>query len=112
MDGTEFDFQQPRSVGETVLNICYLHPSRDADGKLRVRLSDSAAQTALTVWMDASFDYVVLYSGDPLPDDHRRKSLAIEPMTCGADAFNHAEWGLVTLVPGETLTGSWGVEAE
>ncbi len=112
VDGTEFDFRQPSPIGATVLNICYLDPSRDPDGKLRIRLSDSAAQTAVTVWMDAAFDYVVLYSGDPLPDDHRRKSLAIEPMTCGADAFNHAEWGLVTLVPGETLTGRWGVGAE
>lgn len=109
VDGTEFDFRQPRPVGETVLNICYLHPARDADGRLRIRLAGSDAQKAVTVWMDTAFDYVVLYSGDPLPDDHRRKSLAIEPMTCGADAFNHAEWGLVTLVPGETLTGSWGV---
>lgn len=112
VDGTEFDFRQPRVLGETVLNICYLAPQRDADGLLRIRLSDSTAQTAVTVWMDAAFDYAVLYSGDPLPDDHRRKSLAIEPMTCGADAFNHAEWGLVTLVPGETQTGRWGVGIE
>ena len=75
-------------------------------------MAGSAAQKAVTVWMDAAFEYVGLYSGDPLPDDHRRKSLAIEPMTCGADAFNHAEWGLVTLVPGETLAGTWGVAAE
>ena len=114
--GTEFDFRQPRPIGETVLNICYLHPTRDADGRLRLRLSGSAAQKAgspahktVTVWMDKAFDYVVLYSGDPLPAEHRRKSLAIEPMTCGADAFNHPDWGLVTLVPGETLAGSWGV---
>jgi galactose mutarotase-like enzyme len=30
-------------------------------------------------------------------------------MTCGSDAFNHPEWGLRTLAPGETLAGSWGV---
>ena len=111
VDGTKFDFRQPRLVGDTVLNICYLQPLRDPDGLLRIRLSDGAAQTAaVTVWMDTAFDYVVLYSGDPLPDSHRRKSLAIEPMTCGADAFNHSEWGLTTLVPGETLVGRWGVE--
>ena len=108
--GTEFDFQQPRPLGKTVLNICYLQPQRDPDGLLRIRLS--AEDKAATVWMDAAFDFVVLYSGDPLPPDHSRRALAIEPMTCGADAFNHPEWGLVTLVPGETLTGSWGVTAE
>ena len=111
VDGTRFDFRQPRVLGDTVLNVCYLHPIRDPDGLLRIRLSNSTAQTALTVWMDTAFDYIVLYSGDPLPESHRRKSLAIEPMTCGADAFNHAEWGLTTLVPGETLVGRWGVGA-
>ena len=110
VDGTAFDFRTPRPVGEVVLNICYLHPQRGPDGLLRVRLSNH--ERAATVWMDAAYDYAVLYSGDPLPDSHRRRSLAIEPMTCGADGFNHADWGLVTLVPGETLTGTWGVSAE
>ncbi len=109
--GSEFDFRQPRPVGGTVLNICYVQPVRDPDGLLRVRVS-GGGQNAVTVWMDAAFDYAVLYSGDPLPDDHRRRSLAIEPMTCGADAFNHPAWGLTTLVPGETLTGAWGVTTE
>lgn len=108
--GTEFDFRQPRPIGETVLNICYLQPQRDPDGLLRIRLSTEGK--AATVWMDAAFDYAVLYSGDPLPEGHSRRSLAIEPMTCGADAFNHPDWGLAALVPGETLTGSWGVTAE
>ena len=112
VEGTPFDFRQPRPVGGTVLNICYLHPDRDTDGRLRVRLSDPETPKAVTVWMDAAFDYVVLYSGDPLPPDHSRRALAIEPMTCGADAFNHPDWGLTALAPGKTLTGRWGVSAE
>ena len=63
----------------------------------------------LAVWMDEAFDFVVLYSGDPLPPAHRRRALAIEPMTCGSDAFNHPEWGLRALAPGDSFTGSWGV---
>ncbi len=112
VSGTPFDFQQPRPIGETVLNTCFLQPQRDADGLLRVRLSDAETQKSVTVWMDAAFDYVVLYSGDPLPDGHSRRALAIEPMTCGSDAFNHPSWGLAALAPGETLAGSWGVSAE
>ena len=110
--GTEFDFRQPRTIDPTVLNTCFVQPQRDADGRLRIRLSDSETQKSATVWMDGAFNYVVLYSGDPLPEDHRRRALAIEPMTCGSDAFNHPEWGLVTLMPGETLSGAWGVTAE
>ena len=112
VENTPYDFRQPRPVGETVLNLCYLEPLRDADGLLRIKLSAADTERAVTVWMDDAFDYVVLYSGDPLPPSHSRRALAIEPMTCGADAFNHPEWGLTTLVPGETLTGAWGVSAE
>ena len=112
VEGTPLDFRQPRPLGSTVFNTCYLQPTRDPDGHLRIRLADPATGRALAVWMDAAFDYVVLYSGDPLPEDHRRRALAIEPMTCGADAFNHPEWGLASLVPGETLSGAWGVMVE
>ena len=112
VEGTPLDFRQPRPLGETVLNTCYVQPKRDTDGRLRIRLSDTQTGKSVTVWMDSAFDYVVLYSGDPLPESHRRRALAIEPMTCGADAFNHPEWGLVTLLPGEALSGNWGVTAE
>lgn len=112
VDDTGFDFRQPHPLGGTVFNTCYLQPTRDPDGHVRIRLSDSATGKSLVVWLDSAFDYVVLYSGDPLPDEHRRRSLAIEPMTCGSDAFNHPEWGLADLKPGETLSGTWGVTAE
>ena len=112
VDGTALDFRQPHPIGGTVFNTCYLQPQRDPDGHLRIRLADPATGRSLAVWLDQAFDYVVLYSGDPLPDSHRRRALAIEPMTCGADAFNHPEWGLATLAPGETLSGTWGVTAE
>lgn len=110
--GTPLDFRQPRALADTVLNTCYLHPQRDPDGLVRVRLSDSVAERSVTVWMDSGFAYVVLYSGDPLPEHLRRRSLAIEPMTCASDAFNHPEWGLVTLAPGTALSGRWGVTTD
>ena len=108
---TPFDFRSPRPIGGTKLNTCFLDPERDPDGKLRVTLANDATGESLAVWMDRSINYVVLYSGDPLPETHRRKSLAIEPMTCASDAFNHPEWGLVTLKPGESTSGEWGVES-
>ena len=112
VDGTDLDFRQPHPIGSTVFNTCFLQPTRDPDGHVRIRLADEATGWSLAVWMDAACDYVVLYSGDPLPEDHRRRALAIEPMTCGSDAFNHPQWGLAALVPGETLSGTWGVTAE
>ena len=117
VDGTEFDFRTPRSIGTTQFNTCYSNPLRDADGMLRLRLAAQGENAngnerhGVTVWMDSAFNYIVLYSGDPLPPSHRRRALAIEPMTCGSDAFNHAEWGLVALEPDEIFMGAWGVEA-
>jgi aldose 1-epimerase len=109
VDGTPLDFRTVRPIGNTVFNTCYSAPQRDPDGLLRIRLGAPDGGRNVTVWMDTAFDYVVLYSGDPLPEAHRRRSLAIEPMTCGSDAFNHPEWGLTTLAPDQTITGSWGV---
>jgi aldose 1-epimerase len=109
VEGTPLDFREARPIGTTRINTCYLNPVRDADGQLCIRMVNPASGNALTVWMDPAFDYVVLYSGDPLPDAHRRRSLAIEPMTCGSDAFNYPEWGLVVLAPGQIFQGAWGV---
>ncbi|MDX1931971.1 MAG: hypothetical protein SFU56_05145 [Capsulimonadales bacterium] len=107
--GTSFDFRSPRPIGTTVFNTCFADPVRDTDGFARVRLSSADGGRTITVRMDEAFGYVVLYSGDPLPETHRRRSLAIEPMTCASDGFNRPEWGLARLEPGETLTGVWGV---
>ena len=112
VDGSPYDFRQSHPIGGTAFNTCFAAPLRDPDGLLRIRLATEDGNRARTVWLDKSFDYVVLYSGDPLPESHRRRALAIEPMTCGSDAFNHPEWGLVGLAPAQTLTGSWGVTAE
>lgn len=112
VEGTEFDFRHPRPIGGTKFNTCFLNPQRGPDGVLAIRLSDPATGRALTVSLGEAFDYVVLYSGDPLPEDHRRRALAIEPMTCGSDAFNHPDWGLVTLGPDEAFSGQWEVSAE
>jgi len=109
VEGTEFDFVNPRAIGKVEINACYVQPLRDADGRLRVSLQNADSGEAVVVWMDESFDYVVLYSGDVLPEGHRRRALAIEPMTCASDAFNRHEWGLVSLAPGEETRGNWGV---
>jgi len=109
---TDVDFRSLRPIGATAINTCFLNPIRDADGKIRIILANAAAGRKITVWMDAAFDYAVLYTGEAMGPEQRRRSLAIEPMTCGSDAFNHAEWGLISLAIGDTVRGSWGVVAE
>ena len=109
VEHTVYDFRQPRPIGDTSFNTCYLDPRRDPDGLLRLRLTAADRRRAVTVWMDRAFNYVVLFSGDGLPSTHRRRALAIEPMTCGSDAFNYPDWGLTVLAPDQSFTGAWGV---
>jgi len=111
VEGTEFDFRSPRKIGSTTLNTCFVNPQRDEDdngARISIRLTGPDGR-AIVIWADKSLDYFVLYSGDPLPEPHRRRSLAIEPMTSGSDGFNHQEWGLISLEPGAATSGTWGV---
>ena len=41
--------------------------------------------------MDGAFPRLSSIHGDAIADAPRR-ALAIEPMTCATDAFNHPEW--------------------
>lgn len=112
VEDTPYDFRQPRPIGGTQLNTCFLNPQRDPDGLLRLRLSSADRSRTVTVWLDDTFDYVVIFSGDGLPAPHPRRALAIEPMTCSPDGFNRPEWGLIVLEPDQRVSGSWGVTAE
>ena len=40
----------------------------------------------MTLWVDESYRYLMLFTGDTRPDVNRR-SLAVEPMTCPPNAF-------------------------
>jgi aldose 1-epimerase len=97
----ELDFREARPIGSTVLDHCFTGLDRDPDGRARVRLGGT------TLWVEESWPYVMVFTGDPLPDVARR-SVAIEPMTCAPNAFRSGD-GLVVLEPGETHTGSWGI---
>ena len=44
------------------------------------------ATTPSMLWVDRSYPYLMLFTGDPLPDIARR-ALAVEPMTCPPNAF-------------------------
>jgi aldose 1-epimerase len=75
-----------------------LDETRPFDGSLSVG--------DVTVWADASWPYVQLFTGD-LPDVQRR-GFAVEPMTCPPNAFNTGE-GVIRLEPGDTFDGTWGI---
>ncbi len=106
VDGTEYDFRRPRSIGTSTLDTAFTDLERDDDGRARVHLA-SPDGTAATFWLDEGYRYLMLFTGDPLPDVDRR-SLGIEPMTCAPNAFASGE-GLITLEPGESSVAGWGI---
>jgi aldose 1-epimerase len=58
------------------------------------------------LWADPDFRWVQVFTPDDHPD--RGRALAVEPMTCPPDALNSGT-DLITLAPGESWTGSWGL---
>lgn len=109
LEGTPYDFRKSRLIGQTRFNHCYSRLDRDDNLLSRVWLRSPETGREVCVWMDGSFNYVVIYSGDPLGEPIARRSLAIEPMTCATDAFNRHEWGLAPLDPGHVFRGRYGV---
>ena len=108
--GTEYDFRDARTIGTTVLDNAFTDLERDEDGRARVRLDGPDGGDGLTLWVEESYPYLMVFSGDPLPDVARR-SLAVEPMTCPPNAFRTGE-SLLVLEPGESTTATWGVAHE
>jgi aldose 1-epimerase len=108
--GTKFDFRSPRPIGSTVFDTALTDLKRDKDGLARFTLTHPSGSPTITVAMGAPYKYAVLYSGDTLPDEaRRRRGFAIEPMTCAVNAFCSGD-GLMTLHPdGPEYIGTWSI---
>ena len=102
VEGSEFDFRSPRPIGATVLDHAFTDLERGDDGLARVELADQ-----VSLWVDESYPYLMVFTGDPLPDVARR-SLAVEPMTCPPNAFRTGDH-LIRLEPGTSFTSAWGI---
>jgi aldose 1-epimerase len=106
--GTEYDFRRPRPIAATKLDNAFTDLERDEDGLARVVLGDPERQTELRLWVDATYPYLMLFTGDTLPGGGRR-SVAVEPMTCPPNAFRTGR-SLITLEPGQSFTSRWGID--
>jgi aldose 1-epimerase len=108
VEGTPYDLRTGRRIGDLRLDDCVTDLARDAEGIAEVRLVDAAGRGA-AVWMDASYRYLQLFTGDVVePASRRRRGLAVEPMTCPPDALNSGE-AVRRLAPGESTTSTWGI---
>ena len=105
--GTDHDFRRPAQIGTTRLDNALTDLERDADGLAEVSLTAPGETAGLALWADESYPYLMLFTGDPLPDVNRR-ALAVEPMTCPPNAFRTGR-DLIRLEPGQSFTSEWGI---
>jgi aldose 1-epimerase len=109
VDGTEYDFRSRRSILSTRLDTAYTDLHRDGAGRAWVRLWHPTEERGVGLWMDERYPYCMLFTGGTLPEpQRRRRSIAVEPMTCAPNAFASGA-GLITLAPGESAVSSWGI---
>jgi aldose 1-epimerase len=105
IEGTEWDFTVARRIGELVIDTAFGSLVADAAGGSAVTLA-GADGSGVRLWADASFQWWQVFTGDTLPADRFRRSVAVEPMTCPPDAFRSGR-DVITLAPGETWRASW-----
>lgn len=105
--GTPADFREPRVIGEQSLNTAYTD-LEVVDGRWTVTIA-TPGRPVVDVWAQAAaLPWAQVFSGKAEADQAGVHGVAVEPMSCPADAFNSGD-SLVELAPGETWTGVWGI---
>ena len=106
--GTEWDYRAYRQIGSRRFNHCFLDLVRDPAGYSTASLRNPQNGLTIDVAMDGAFTALVVYTGDAIVGA-AREALALEPMTCATDAFNHPEWGLTKLGPDQAFEGRYRI---
>ncbi|MFD5213765.1 aldose 1-epimerase family protein [Microbacterium sp. NPDC058345] len=106
----EWDFRNPRTIGDTLVDHAFTGLGRDGEGLAEARLQAEAGTRVAISWNEHC-SWVQIHTADrPDRPDVHRIGLAVEPMTCAPDAFNSGA-GLVVLDPGATHRASWRIRA-
>jgi aldose 1-epimerase len=104
-DRTAFDGAVGR-IGDRALDDALTDLQRDEDGWARAALRGPAGELELAV--DGAWGWLQVYTADTLPPDRRRRSVAIEPMTCPPNALADGI-DLIVLEPGADWSGTWSL---
>jgi aldose 1-epimerase len=98
--GTPYDLRHRRPLGTLRLDHCFTGLGGD---RARIGVGDWASE----LWWDEAFPYLQVFTA---PARFGRTAIAVEPMSCPANAFNSGD-GLIRLEPGQTWTGTWGISS-
>lgn len=99
VDGTPYDLRTIRPIGSLRLDDGFTELTGSA-ALLRTE------QRSVEIRWDAAFSHLQVFTPPFITPG--RNAVAIEPMTCPANAFNSGE-GLLRLEPGAVWTGNWGI---
>ncbi|WP_028047653.1 aldose 1-epimerase family protein [Cellulomonas sp. URHE0023] len=102
-----FDLRSATLLRGIALDDAWLQLVRDEDGLSWVHFGGSDGRT-VSMWADAGFEAWQVCTGDFVAAIKRR-GVAVEPMTCIADAFRTGE-NLIRLAPGESRELTWGLQ--
>lgn len=107
VDGTAYDFRERRPLGTHRLDTAYTDLATSG-GRWTVTVA-GPGRPAVDVWGEAeAFPWVQVFSGKAEAGQRGEHGVAVEPMTCPPDAFNSGD-SLLTLEPGATWAGTWGI---
>ena len=106
--GSEYDFTTGRRIGNLVLDTCFGDVAADPEGGSTVTLTGPDPTVAVSIWADPAFGWWQVYTGDTLGGERRRRSVAVEPMTCPPDAFRSGR-DVIRIGSGETWRAEWGI---
>ena len=96
----EHDFREPHALDDTTFDSAF-----QGDGAWEASLTTEGR--TVTMWADDTLPWIQVFTTP------KRDAIAIEPMTCGPDAFNEGPThnGVIVLEPGESTTSVWGIRA-
>ncbi|WP_062305503.1 aldose 1-epimerase family protein [Demequina subtropica] len=102
----DFDLRAAWPLKDVAFDDAWLDVIPDAEGRSWARLGWADGRT-VEIWADAEAKAWQICTGDEVAGV-RRAGVAIEPMTCIADAFRTGD-DLITLEPGAEHALSWGI---
>jgi aldose 1-epimerase len=105
--GSPYDFTSSRRIGELAVDYAFTDLDRDARGRAWMRLTGPDGGV-VGLWVDESYPYLEVFTGDTLAADRRRRGLGAEPMTCPPNAFASGEQ-VLRVDPGSSISTTWGV---
>lgn len=104
VEGTDYDFRDGKLLAGADLDTAFGGLSLAEDERHHHLLTHG--DQSLLIWTGPDFRWVQVFTPDDLVG--RGRAVALEPMTCPADALN-SRTDLIDLEPATSWTGSWGI---